>query len=127
MDMFLPLILNIRNPECDHASKVIRHWEKENATYVQILLPNRAALTCSAMTARELDVLRDQGKATDLCGHTQYHGGRDGPLYVADGVREEVGHRSGEIQASGVRGPRLPVTDMACPSFYIRRYDLFHG
>ena len=64
--MFLPLILNIRNPECDHASKVIRHWEKENATYVQILLPNRAALTCSAMTARELDVLHDETVRTAM-------------------------------------------------------------
>tara|TARA_Y100001951_G_scaffold63653_1_gene51030 strand:- start:143 stop:373 length:231 start_codon:yes stop_codon:yes gene_type:complete len=60
MDMFLPLILNIRNPECDHASKVIRHWEKENATYAKRLLLSRAGLTCSVMTARELDVLRDE-------------------------------------------------------------------
>ncbi len=66
MDMFLPLILNIRNPECDHASKVIRHWGKENATYAKRLLLNRAALTCSAMTARELDVLHDETVRTAM-------------------------------------------------------------
>ena len=71
------------------------------------------------MNAKGLDVLRDQGKATDLCGHTQYHGGHDGPLYVADGLREEVRYRSGEIQITRVRGARMPVTDMACPSLYI--------
>ena len=38
--------------------------------------------------------------------------------YMVDGVWKEVSNRSGEIQVEGVRGPRMPVTDVACSSFY---------
>jgi len=38
---------------------------------------------------------------------------------VADGLREEVGDRSGEIQITRVRGPRLTVTDVACSTLYV--------
>ena len=43
----------------------------------------------------------------------------DGPLYVVDGVWEEVCDSSGKIQVEGVRGPRLSITDVASSSFYI--------